>query len=115
MSKISFDRIEFYITNVCNLDCQDCNRFNDYNFTGWQSWADYAEDYRTWSERIDIKHLVLLGGEPLLNPTILDWISGLSKLWSSPLQIFIKWYQTKLCKKFIFDYSRISKLLFLSG
>lgn len=87
MSKISFDRIEFYITNVCNLDCQDCNRFNDYNFTGWQSWSDYAADYRTWSERIDIKHLVLLGGEPLLNPTILDWISGLSKLWSSPLQI----------------------------
>ena len=76
-----FDKIEFYITNVCNLDCDGCNRFNDYNFRGWQRWDDYAHVYEQWAQHTKIIKPVILGGEPLLNPTINDWIRGVTKLW----------------------------------
>lgn len=74
-------KLEFYITNVCNLTCEGCNRYNNLSFKGTQKWADYSELYESWSKLIDVEKKVILGGEPLLNPTLLDWISGLHKLW----------------------------------
>ena len=87
MIKHKFSKIEFYITNVCNLTCEGCNRFNNYNFSGWQRWADYEADYEKWAEYVDIEHMVLLGGEPLLNPDIMDWIYGLNRIFRTNVQI----------------------------
>ena len=88
MSRVVIKKAEFYITNVCNLTCQNCNRFNDHKFSGWQGWSDYAEDYQRWSEHVNFEQIVLLGGEPLLNPTILEWIAGVNKLWpKTPVQV----------------------------
>lgn len=86
-NRIEIDKIEFYITNVCNLTCAGCNRYNNYKFAGWQNYDDYAEILQKWSEKIKIKNMVILGGEPLLNPSINKWIAGLRKIWpdtSSP-------------------------------
>ena len=79
--------IEFYITNVCNLNCVNCNRFNNHDFSGYQKWSDYKEIYTQWSRHIRLQRVTLLGGEPLLNPTILDWIDGINELWNIPVQI----------------------------
>ena len=79
--RILIDRLEFYITNVCNLTCDDCNRYNNYHFRGWTAWDDYAEDLELWARYIDIRQLVILGGEPLMNRDIVKWITGLSRLW----------------------------------
>lgn len=87
MARIRIPKVEFYITNVCNLTCDHCNRFNNYNFRGFQRWSDHAETYRRWSEYLDIDQIVVLGGEPLLNPTIRDWITGLGPLWPCWKQI----------------------------
>ena len=84
---IRLNKVEFYITNVCNLDCADCNRFNDYNFRGWQSWEKYADIYAEWAELIKIEKIVILGGEPLLNPTLLGWITGMESFGSGSVQI----------------------------
>ena len=81
MSKLFIPKIEFYITNVCNLACNECNRFNDLKFTGTQLWKDYEELYEEWANYIEFERIVILGGEPLLNPSILDWIKGLHRLW----------------------------------
>jgi hypothetical protein len=81
MLKHHLNKAEFYITNVCNLDCNHCNRFNNYNFKGWQNWDDYAEVYKTWGTYLDIDNIVILGGEPLLNPSIIKWITGLNEIW----------------------------------
>jgi hypothetical protein len=80
-TKISIDRLEFYITNVCNLTCGDCNRYNNYKFSGWQKWNDYKDVLEQWSKKITIKHPVILGGEPLLNPDICKWSVGIRALW----------------------------------
>lgn len=81
MQKIYLPSIEFYITNVCNLTCEGCNRFNNLKFKGWQDWDDYAEVYRQWGEHVDLGKIVILGGEPLLNPTLIQWIKGLRSIW----------------------------------
>ena len=80
-------KIEFYITNVCNLTCQYFNRFNNLDFRGWQAWKDYQDYYAAWAELIDIKQIVVMGGEPLLNPSICEWISGLSTIWNTTVQV----------------------------
>ena len=87
MNKHLFSKIEFYITNVCNLTCEGCNRFNNYSFSGWQRWSDYEETYTKWAEYVDIDRLVILGGEPLLNPDIIDWIYGLNRVFDRNVQI----------------------------
>jgi len=82
MSKrITIDKLEFYITNVCNLTCSGCNRYNNYKFAGWQDYDDYADVIRRWSEKIDIVKPFILGGEPLLNPSIIKWVRGIRAAW----------------------------------
>lgn len=80
-------KIEFYITNVCNLTCEQCNRFNNYDFRGWQRWSDYQADYSEWAKRITLDGIIILGGEPLLNPTITDWVRGLNRAFGKSVQI----------------------------
>ena len=87
MKKHLFSKIEFYITNVCNLTCEGCNRFNNYSFAGWQRWSDYEADYAKWAEYVDIDKIVILGGEPLLNPDILDWVYGINRIFKRNVQI----------------------------
>jgi len=81
MPRYLFDKLEFYITNVCNMTCSGCNRFNNYKFSGWQSWDEAEPILTEWAKKIDIRHPVILGGEPLLNPDIVKWIVGVNRLW----------------------------------
>lgn len=85
--RIPFSKIEFYITNVCNLTCDHCNRFNNYDFRGWQAWSDYEDTYRRWTDLIDLKALTIMGGEPTLNPTLVDWIYGLNRVFGIEVQV----------------------------
>jgi hypothetical protein len=85
--KAVIPKIEFYINNTCNLTCDNCNRFNNHHFTGWQKFEDYESDLKKWAECIDIEHIVIMGGEPLLNPSIVSWIKGLSDIWHKSIQI----------------------------
>ena len=94
--KYTFEnKVEFYITNVCNLTCNNCNRFNNHNFRGWQSWSEYADIYQQWSEHVVLKNIVLIGGEPLLNPTLTEWVTGLTKTFKAGIQILSNGLQLK--------------------
>lgn len=79
--------IEFYITNVCNLTCTNCNRFNNHDFKGWQNWADYASIYEEWGKHIRFQRITIMGGEPLLNPSLCDWVAGINRIWGKSVQI----------------------------
>jgi Radical SAM superfamily len=81
------NKVDFYITNVCNLTCQNCNRFNNLNFKGWQDWADYEAIYEQWSRLVELKAITIMGGEPFLNPTLKDWISGLNRIFGVEVQV----------------------------
>jgi len=72
---------EFYITNVCNLNCSDCNRFNNYAFAGHMNWEDHANDYTEWSKILDLDRIGILGGEPMLHPKFDQWVHNIAALW----------------------------------
>lgn len=80
-------KVEFYINHTCNLTCTNCNRFNNHNFVGWQSWDDYADKIKQWSTHIKIDHIVIMGGEPTLNPTLVKWVQGLNSVFDRAVQI----------------------------
>jgi organic radical activating enzyme len=73
--------LEVYITNVCNLTCRECNRFNNYNFTGHQYWNDHADAVEQWSTKLNASEIMIIGGEPTLNPDLELWASNLRRLW----------------------------------
>lgn len=75
------DYVEFYITNVCNLNCDRCNRFNNYAFSGHMCWQDHAHDYEQWSKIISIDRIGILGGEPMCHPDFFTWVTEVARLW----------------------------------
>ena len=80
---------EFYITNVCNYSCEGCNRFNNFKIKGFQQWDDYKDVYKKFSQRLTIKTIGIIGGEPFLNRDVLDWAKGLADIWpDSKIKIF---------------------------
>lgn len=81
LKSLHLDYAEFYITNVCNLNCAGCNRYNNFNFTGQHKWETAEHRYRKWSEILDLDEYTILGGEPTINPQVGHWITQLSKLW----------------------------------
>lgn len=99
-----FDRLEFYITNVCNLTCNGCNRYNNYKFSGWWSWAEAEPVLEQWAKKIDIRHPVILGGEPLLNPDIVKWIEGVHRLWPDHSGVQVQSNGTRIdCVRGLYD------------
>ena len=80
-------KVDFYITNVCNMTCKQCNRFNNFDFKGWQNWNDYEEQYTRWSKLVELRAITILGGEPFLNPSLKDWIVGLNRLFGIEIQV----------------------------
>jgi len=81
------NKVDFYITNVCNLTCEDCNRFNNHNFRGWQRWSDYESVYKQWGKLVDLRAVTIMGGEPFLNPTLVEWVQGINRTFGVEVQV----------------------------
>lgn len=81
MKKFSSLQTVFYITNVCNYNCENCNSYNNYHFSGSQKWKDYADDYTKWAKIFDVGYWEICGGETMTNPDWLDWVKGVTQLW----------------------------------
>jgi hypothetical protein len=81
LTAFSIPRLEFYITNVCNLNCTNCNRGNNFLFKGHQRWNDYADAVHQWANRLRLEEIGILGGEPLLNPDFDKWLTNIADLW----------------------------------
>jgi organic radical activating enzyme len=96
--KYRLDKLEFYITNVCNLTCSNCNRYNNFHFRGWAAWDDYADNLREWAKYVHVQHPVILGGEPLLNRDIVKWVRGLRELWPNSYGVQIQSNGTRIDK-----------------
>ena len=81
------NKVDFYITNVCNLTCENCNRFNNFGFKGWQRWSDYQAQYEQWGRLVNLEAVTIMGGEPFLNPTLIDWVQGINRIFGIEVQI----------------------------
>ena len=67
-------------TQACNLSCEGCTNYSDLVHKGYVPWQEMKQDLTEWLDVIDIPDFGIIGGEPLLNPEILDWLDGIRTL-----------------------------------
>jgi len=71
---------EIMITQVCNLSCVGCSTYSDIPHKGYVSWIDGKNQIEPWLSRVKFDHFGLMGGEPLINPQIHQWLTGIREL-----------------------------------
>lgn len=72
--------LEMMITNVCNLSCQGCTTFSDLDHRGYKTWKQAHAELLPWTQRLDIQAFGFMGGEPLINPDVENWLVGIRDL-----------------------------------
>lgn len=72
--------LEAMATQVCNLSCAGCTNYSDLTHSGYVRWADMKQQLESWLAVIDIPDFGIMGGEPLVNPEIRQWLQGVREL-----------------------------------
>lgn len=68
------------VTQACNISCTGCTNYSDLVHSGYLTWEQGKKQIVPWLERLEIPDFGILGGEPLMNPDIRNWIKGLREL-----------------------------------
>lgn len=72
--------LEIMVNNACNLSCEGCTTFSDLTHQGYITWNEGNAWLEPWSYRVNIQAVGVMGGEPLMNPEIREWILGIRKM-----------------------------------
>lgn len=80
MSKFVIPYAEAIVTQVCNLVCPGCSTYSDLSYKGYTRWEDGKKNIEPWLDRVEFEHFGIMGGEPLVNPRIKDWLVGIREL-----------------------------------
>lgn len=72
--------LETMAAQACNLSCLGCTNYSDLPHKSYVPWQQMQDDLIAWLQVIDIPDFGIMGGEPLLNPEISEWISGVRAL-----------------------------------
>ncbi len=79
---IDIPALEFHLAHGCNLSCQQCSHYSNFHLAGQMPTPDDARrEYSHWSHRIRPKRFALLGGEPLLNPHLIEHLRLARESW----------------------------------
>jgi hypothetical protein len=79
-NKLVLSFVETMVTQACNLSCYGCTNYSDLKHRGYVAWEQGREQIVPWIERVDILDFGLIGGEPLVNPDIRSWITGVREI-----------------------------------
>jgi len=72
--------LEVMVIRGCNLSCQGCTTFSDLPHAGYFTWGQGRQELEPWANRINLPAIGIMGGEPLMNPYLDTWLSGIRKL-----------------------------------
>ena len=78
--KHRIEHVEIMAINACQLSCSACATFSDLTHSGYITWEKGKQQLLPWLERLDLECVGIMGGEPLMNPRIKDWLHGLREL-----------------------------------
>lgn len=84
------DKLEFQVTDHCNLKCRGCSHFS--NLVDDEVFYDveqFRKDITRLSELLRIKTISVLGGEPLLNPDLAEIIDIIKTAFPNDTEIQI--------------------------
>lgn len=73
--------VQYYINNDCNLSCRNCVSYNNFDYRGYYTWKDSELKNRLWPRYINPGRISILGGEPYLNPDLINWARGVRSIW----------------------------------
>jgi organic radical activating enzyme len=73
MSKIKIQKLEYHLTNSCNLSCSGCSHYSNLIKGNTQNTEDFSQNLNSWSRYLDIDRFNFLGGEPFINKKILQF------------------------------------------
>lgn len=74
--KIDLHSTDIIINNLCNRTCEGCVTYSNFSFTGHYQWTVSKPFLEQWNNIVNIANINIMGGEPLLHPNLLEWISG---------------------------------------
>lgn len=67
--------LDININYACNLSCEGCISLSNFDRKGYVN-VETGEDWlKAWAKKLTVDTICLFGGEPLMNPDILKWIS----------------------------------------
>lgn len=82
--------IEMHITDHCNLNCAGCYHFSPLSEENYLTIDSFIKDLRQLNKllRSNLKELYLMGGEPLLHPNLIDFITNARNI-SKKIKIYL--------------------------
>lgn len=79
---IELPALEYHLAHGCNLSCQQCSHYSNFRLAGaMPTPAEAKVEYEAWHQRIVPKRFALLGGEPLLNPSLIEHLLLARECW----------------------------------
>jgi hypothetical protein len=71
---IEIANLEFHAAHACNLHCAQCSHYSNFHAGGIVSVEVARENFNAWRGRLAPKQIAILGGEPTLNPNLIQII-----------------------------------------
>ena len=81
------EMLEIHASHACNLTCDSCAHFSNSGHRGITSTEEADKWMGLWSKRINPSIFAILGGEPLLNPDIENFIRIARKHWKREVHL----------------------------
>lgn len=81
--------LEMDLAHACDLKCRGCTHYSNYGLKGVVPFQEGEVWLRAWATRLTPGTFSFLGGEPLLNPGLLDYLRLARDLWPGAVRILI--------------------------
>lgn len=79
VKKAYIPHLETHVTHSCNLKCKNCSHYCDIGYYAPIDHRSKIESIKEWSQKIVIDKFAILGGEPLLESQVTDYIESVAK------------------------------------
>lgn len=77
------DILEMHVTHACNLTCESCSHYSNHGHSGHVGLAEAERWMGSWSRRIGVREVRLLGGEPTIHPELTAFVRLTRRQWPS--------------------------------
>jgi hypothetical protein len=89
--------LDYHIADECNLSCAYCNHYSNFHRSKTLKTLEQATaEWSDWSSQIIPEELMLLGGEPTVNPELPEIIEAAKEFWPfSRINLFSNGFKLK--------------------